>query len=192
MAVLSDMGVYGTGKEILQPFLSNRFRVEFMGLQDTEYLTMQVITADRPKLQFEEVILDRYNSRAYIAGKHTFEPVNIVFETDVGTKVMNAIQQQLEHQQRLIAMQSATLMPANRAGGRYKFTTNIIQLDGGSTEYEKWYLEGCWFQNVDWGNLDYSASESVKATATIRFDHARQELMGQEYSAVVESYGTAP
>ena len=153
---------------------------------------MQVVTADRPKLSFEEVTLDRYNSRAYIAGKHTFETINVTFECDVGGKVMESIQSQLEHQQRLIGMSSATLMPANRAGGRYKFTTNIKQLDGASTIYELWMLEGCWFQNVDWGDLDYAASETVKAVATIRYDHARQLVSGTEYSAVVEPYGIAP
>lgn len=192
MAILTDMGVNGTGTEILQPYLKNRFRVEFLGLESNEYLTMQVVTADRPKLSFEEVTLDRYNSRAYIAGKHTFETINVTFECDVGGKVMEAIQSQLEHQQRLIGMGSAPLMPANRAGGRYKFTTNIKQLDGGSTIYELWMLEGCWFQNVDWGDLDYAASETVKAVATIRYDHARQLVTGDEYSAVVEPYGIAP
>lgn len=192
MAILTDMGVNGTGTEILQPYLKNRFRVEFLGLESNEYLTMQVVTADRPKLSFEEVTLDRYNSRAYIAGKHTFETVNVTFECDVGGKVMEAIQSQLEHQQRLIGMGSAPLMPANRAGGRYKFTTNIKQLDGGNTVYELWMLEGCWFQNVDWGDLDYAASETIKAVATIRYDHARQLVTGDEYSAVVEPYGIAP
>lgn len=192
MAILTDMGVNGTGTEILQPYLKNRFRVEFLGLESNEYLTMQVVTADRPKLSFEEVTLDRYNSRAYIAGKHTFETINVTFECDVGGKVMEAIQSQLEHQQRLIGMGSAPLMPANRAGGRYKFTTNIKQLDGGSTIYELWMLEGCWFQNVDWGDLDYAASETIKAVATIRYDHARQMVTGDEYSAVVEPYGIAP
>lgn len=192
MAILSDMGVYGTGKEILQPYLKNRFRVEFLGLQENNYLTMMVVTADRPKLGFEEIQLDRYNSRAYIAGKHQFETTNITFECDVGGKVMRAIQNQLEHQQRLIGMQPAQLMPANRAGGRYKFTTLMSQLDGGSTVYEQWHLEGCWFSNIDWGDLDYAASETIKAVATIRYDHARQNILGQEYSAVVESRGTAP
>ena len=35
-------------------------------------------------------------------------------------------------------------------------------------------MEGCWLQNVDWGDLDYSSSEAVSITLTIRYDHARQ------------------
>ena len=185
MAVLGDMGIAGQGDEILQPMLKNRFRVEFNGLGNAEYLTLQVVTADRPKIEFEEVTLDRYNSRAYIAGKHSFETVNIVFESDIGGGVLAAIQDQLEHQQRLIGMDSKRLMPTARSGGRYKFRTKIIQLDGDSVPLETWFLEGCFLKNVDWGDLDYTASEPVKVTATIRYDLARQQITGIKESAVI-------
>ncbi len=184
MAVLKDMGINGNGDEILQPMLKNRFRVEFRGIGDGEFLTLQAITVDRPKLSFEEVVLDRYNSRAYIAGKHTFETINIVFEADIGGGVLRALQDQLEFQQKLIGMDSRTLMPASRSGGRYKFSTIIKQLDGDAEVFETWYLDGCFLQNVDWGDLDYSASETLKVTATIRFDHARQDITGIKESAV--------
>ncbi len=184
MAVLKDMGINGNGDEILQPMLKNRFRVEFRGIGDGEFLTLQAITVDRPKLSFEEVVLDRYNSRAYIAGKHTFETINIVFEADIGGGVLRALQDQLEFQQKLIGMDSRTLMPASRSGGRYKFSTIIKQLDGDAEVFETWYLDGCFLQNVDWGDLDYSASETLKVTATIRFDHARQNITGIKESAV--------
>lgn len=185
MAVLTDMGVRGGNNEILQPMLKNRFRVEFNGIGNSEFLTLQVVTADRPKLSFEEITLDRYNSRAYIAGKHTFETVNIVFEADIGGGVLTALQDQLEHQQKLIGMGARLRMPAATSGSRYKFTTKILQLDGDDTVFETWYLEGCFLQNVDWGDLDYAASETIKVTATIRFDHARQDIGGQNESAVV-------
>lgn len=184
MAVLKDMGINGNGDEILQPMLKNRFRVEFRGIGDAEFLTLQAITVDRPKISFEEVTLDRYNSRAYIAGKHTFDPINVVFETDIGGGVLRAIQDRLEFQQKLIGMDSRTLMPAARSGGRYKFQTIIDQLDGDSTIFETWYLDGCFLQKVDWGDLDYTSSESLKVTATIRFDHARQLVAGIKESAV--------
>lgn len=191
MAVLTDMGVKGAGNEILQPMLKNRFRVEFNGIGDDEVLTLQVITVDRPKLSFEEVTLDRYNSRAYIAGKHTFEAISVVFEADIGGGVLRAIQDQLEKQQKLIGMASAKVMPASRSGSRYKFGMKILQLDGDVGEdddsdsvFEVWYIDGCFLQNVDYGDLDYAASETIKVTATVRFDHARQRITGSSEKAV--------
>lgn len=191
MAVLTDMGVKGAGNEILQPMLKNRFRVEFNGIGDDEVLTLQVITVDRPKLSFEEVALDRYNSRAYIAGKHTFETISVVFEADIGGGVLRAIQDQLEKQQKLIGMAPAKVMPASRSGSRYKFGMKILQLDGDVAEddnddsvFEVWYIDGCFLQNVDYGDLDYAASETIKVTATVRFDHARQRITGKSEKAV--------
>ena len=133
MAVLSDMGIVPGENEILMPMLKNRFLIEFIGIDIDQRLKMQVIQADRPKLSFEEITLDRYNSRGYIAGKHTFETINVTFESDVGGQVLTAIQKQLEHQQRLIGWDGAETMSANRHAGRYKFTTNIQQLTGEGT-----------------------------------------------------------
>lgn len=186
MALLIDMGVVGGGIEILQPMLKNRFIVEFQGLADNaEALTLQVISVDRPKVGFEEVTLDRYNSRAYVAGKHSFETITMTFEADIGGGVAAAIQEQLEFQQRLIGNSAAPRMPTSRSGGRYKFSTVIKQLDGGTTVFEKWNLFGCWLTRVDYGDLDYAASETIKITATLRFDHATQDITGISESAVV-------
>lgn len=177
MAVLADMGVLGDGAEILQPMLKNRFRVDFFGIgTDSQVLTVQVVTVDKPKMSFEEVVLDRYNSRGYLAGKHTFETISIVLESDIGGGVARVIREQLEQQQKIIGMNPAPRMPAARAGNDYKFGIAIRQLDGDEYAYESWYLDGCWIQNADNGDLDYATSEQVKITLTIRFDHARQDI----------------
>ena len=184
MALLTDMGVIGNGDEIIQPMIKNRFRVQFRGMGNAEFLTLQVITIDRPKLGFDEIVLDRYNSRAYIPGKHQFETINVSFEADIGGGVYKALQDQLEHQQKLIGMDPRRLMPTARSGGRFKFQTKLLQLDGDSTVFETWYLDGCYLSNVDWGDWDYTASETVKINVTLRFDHARQDIDGIKESAV--------
>lgn len=183
MALVTDMGVYGGAGEILQPMLKNRFRIEFFGIgagesQNATALTIQAITADRPKLSFEEITLDRYNSRAYIPGKHTFETTTIVFESDIGGGVINTLKEQLEQQQKIIGMTSKARLPPAPSGASLKFATAISQLDGDDHAYEIWYLEGCWIQNIDYGDLDYAASETIKISVTLRYDHARQDTSG--------------
>lgn len=211
MATLQNMGLELEGAEILQPMLKNRYRVEFVGFKDADpntqigsslrqtNLTIQVVTVDLPKLSFEEVTLDRYNSKAYVAGKHTFEAVNIVFEADVGGQVHRAIRGQLEAQQRLIGMQSAYAMGANRAASNFKFGMKIEHLDGGwgtgsePTERHKlavWYMDGCWLQNVDFGDLDFAANETSKITATVRYDHARLDIISRSVESAIG--GAAP
>lgn len=178
MAIITDMGVV-EGQGILQPKLRHKWRLEFIGLDgDSQSLKVQAITCELPKLEFEDVQLDRYNSRGWVAGKHVFQPVTAVFESDVGGTVATTIQRQLERVQKIIAVTPAPLLPSTMAGQDYKFSTRIELLDGNVTVLESWALEGCYFNNVDFGDLDYSVSESLKITATIRYDHARQLITG--------------
>jgi hypothetical protein len=184
MATLSQAGIAGVGNGILHPKHKNRWRVLFTGLGGNlgasagvpNDLSMQVITVTRPSLSFEEIQLDRYNSRAYVGGKHTFEACQMTVEDDVTNKATNAIQTQLERQQRLIGATGPWLNTEATAFG-YKFGMTLEMLDGNETVVEGWKYEGCFLQAVDWTDLDYSTGEKVTITLTVRFDHVRQLLI---------------
>lgn len=182
MATIANLGNTITLPSIYQPKLRNKWRLTFVGLGGGYatgiYLTVQAVSADRPKVGFETVELNRYNTKAYVAGKYTFEPINVVFEDDIYGAASGAIQTQLETQENLIAYTSAPLMPSAQAGQDYKFALRMDMLDGNEVVLESWSIEGCWFSNVDYGDLDYSASEQVRINTTIRYDHARQILTG--------------
>lgn len=199
MAVLADMGVTQGAGGIIMPLLKNKWRVEFYNIGGTrggqggnnaaDVLTLQAVTGDRPKLRFEEIQLDRYNSRGWIAGKHTWEPVNFTFEADVGGRVARVLHEQLEKQQNLISPASGRVMNTAATGEQYKFAMVVSMLDGDITPLEQWAYEGVWIQNIDYGDLDYAASEALKIPVTFRFDHARQLILGQSGKA---TGGTAP
>lgn len=180
MATINDIGIPGVGTGILQPKLKNRWRVTFANLgagADSQPLSMQAINITRPVLSFEEVQLDRYNSRIWVAGKHMFEPMTITFEDDISGTASAVIQAQLQEQQHLIGAEGPFLA-AGTEGSLYKFVTYLDLLDGGTdTVVEKWSVEGCFIQNIDYTDLDYAASEAVQITVTIRYDHARQDVL---------------
>lgn len=184
MATLSQVGIAGVGNGILHPKHKNRWRCIFVGLGGTlganagvpNELSMQVVTVTRPSLSYEDVQLDRYNSRAYVAGKHTFEPCNMTVEDDMTNKATNAIQTQLESQQRLIGATGPWLNTEATAFS-YKFGMQLEMLDGNEAVVEQWKYEGCYLSAVDWTDLDYSTGEKVTINLTVRFDHARQILI---------------
>ena len=183
MGTLSQVGIAGLGNGILQPKAKNRWRVLFTGLGGSagassgvpNDLSIQVITATRPSLSYEEIQLDRYNSRVYVAGKHTFEPTTLTVEDDITNRASHAIQTQLEMQQRLVGATGPWLNAAPTAFS-YKFGMQLEMLDGNEAVVEAWKYEGCFIQNCNWGDVDYSSGEAVKIDLTIRFDHARQVL----------------
>jgi len=179
MATINDIGIPGVGTGILQPKLKNHWRVTFANLGsgiDSQPLSMQAINVTRPILNFEEVQLDRYNSRAWVAGKHMFEPMTMTFEDDISGSASRVLQAQLQEQQWLIGSEGPFLAKASE-GSIYKFVTYLDLLDGNEGEVEKWAVEGCWIQNIDYTDLDYAASEAVQITVSIRYDHARQDIV---------------
>lgn len=178
MSTVSDMGIPGVGSGILQPKLKNRWRVTFANLGggvNSQPVSMQATTVSRPKLSFSPVELHRYNSKAWVAGKHEFEDCNLTIEDDVSSTATGVIQEQLQKQQWLIGAEGAFL-GASGEGSLYKFVTYLDMLDGHQTNIERWILEGCWIQSADWSDLDYASSDAVTISLVLKYDHARQDL----------------
>lgn len=192
MAILSQTGIPASGNGILAPKLKHRWQVRFINIAQAaglngKDLTAQAINVTRPQMDFEEVQLDRYNSRAWVAGKHTWSSMNLTIEDDITGLASRVIQGQLETQQRLIGADSANgqwLNAAPTASG-YKFGMKLELLDGNESVVEVWVYEGCFIQSIDYNDLDYAASDAAQITLTVRFDHARQELAGQGYGTAI-------
>ena len=180
MSTLLDVGIPGIGSGILHPKHKNRWRVTFANLGggvDSQPMSMQATKISRPSLTFNEVTLHRYNSTGYVAGKHQWEAMKITVQDDVSSSASAVIQAQLQKQQWLIGSEGQWLATAPE-GSLYKFVCYLDQLDGNDQVIEKWTIEGSWIQNAVWGELDYSTGDAVEIDLTIRFDHARQSLVG--------------
>lgn len=201
MAVdLSKFNVPGGSTGVLvQPKLSYRFRVVFnnFGNGDTLELTSQVVSATRPSLTHDDVTVDVYNSRIFLAGKHTWDPITVTVKDDVTGKVAQAIAAQMQKQVDHANQSSAT------SGIGYKFGMTITNLDGGNgTEQplDFWELAGCYIQNVNYGENNYSTSDPLNITIAIKFDNANHNVMGNDALAMgtvdatagPASGGTAP
>lgn len=175
MGALSKFGVpTGDGGAVIMPKLSYRFRVTFNnigGQTNSKALTHQIVSVTRPTLSHEPITLDVYNSRVYLAGKHTWEPITIVVRDDVDGEVISfvdkQVQNQIDHND-----QSAPL-----AGAQYKFSTVIETLDGTNVANEAgtldtWTLSGCFITNVGYGENDYANSSPMTVSMTIQYDNA--------------------
>lgn len=184
MATLSQVGIAGVGNGVLHPKHKNKWRALFTGLGGVlgsnsgvpNDLSLQVVMFTRPSLTYEEIQLDRYNSRVYVAGKHSFEACQMTVEDDVTNRAANAIQTQLERQQRLIGV-TGPWLNTEATAFTYKFGMVLEMLDGNEAVVESWKYEGCFLQSVNWGEVDYTTGEKMTIALTVRFDHARQVLV---------------
>lgn len=189
MADLTQFGVpTAGGNAMVMPKLQYRFRVQLynfgQGNGSTLELTQNVISVTRPSLTHDEVTLDAYNSKVYLAGKHTWEPITLTVRDDINNTVTKQIAQQLQKQLNQ-GLQSAPV-----AGRDYKFGLVIEQLDGSQpgTVLETWSLNGCFIQNANYGENNYATSDVMQITLQIRFDaadiHSTEQLSASENGAL--------
>ena len=113
---------------LLMPKLQYRFRaiLENFGVSTPRSeLTKQIMDITRPDLNFEQITLDVYNSRVYMAGKHTWNPITINIRDDVNNAVTKLVGEQIQKQFDFFEQSSAA------SGIDYKFTARVEMLDGG-------------------------------------------------------------
>lgn len=147
---------------------------------------MQVINTTLPNITWEEVVLNRYNATAYVAAKHSWEPLSTTVEDDITGLASQVIEAQMETQQRLIGSDlDGRWLNSAATGSDYKFAAQLDELDGDEGVVSTWILEGCWLPNVDFGDRDTSASEAATITFTIRYDHARHVSSGAGYGTAL-------
>jgi len=174
-------GDSASNQGLLMPKLQYRFRVslENFGVSTpTTELTKQVIDVTRPNVSFEQMTIDVYNSRVYLAGKHTWEPITLNLREDVTNEVQKLVGEQLQKQFDFYEQSSAA------SGQDYKFTTRIEILDGGNgandvSVLETFELYGCYVESANYNSLAYSNStDPVSVTLAIRYDNAIQTPQG--------------
>ena len=161
---------------LLMPKLQYRFRVslENFGVSTpTTELTKQVVDVTRPTVAFEPMEIHAYNSKAYLAGKHTWSPITLNLREDINNNVQKLVGEQLQKQFDFMEQSSPV------SGQDYKFVTRIEVLDGGNGVYtpnvlETFELYGCFVTNANYNTLAYQNNEPVSVTLEIQYDNAIQ------------------
>lgn len=178
---------------LLMPKLKFRFRVTFLNFgvtQPSTELTKQVIDFKRPSLSFQEIPIEIYNSRVYLAGKPTWAEVNCTLRDDATGEVTKRVGEQMQKQFDFFEQSSAS------SGIDYKFTTVLEILDGGNgannpTILETWEMYGCYLSTTDYGDNNYGTNEPMTVALTIRYDNALQTPTGSGIGApVTRTLGT--
>ena len=173
-------GDSASNQGLLMPKLQYRFRVslENFGVSTpTTELTKQVVSVSRPTVAFEPITLDVYNSKAYLAGRHTWNPIQLTLREDVNNNVQKLVGEQIQKQFDFYEQSSAA------SGQDYKFTTRIEILDGGNgantpTVLETFELYGCFVTNANYNELAYANNEAVTVTLEMQYDNAIQTPQG--------------
>ena len=182
----------GSNSSLLMPKLQYRFRVFLdnfgtTGAADgTREMSRQVVDVTRPNLSFEQMTIEAYNSRTYLAGKHTWDPITLTLREDANNNVQKVVGQQIQRQFDFYEQSSAV------ASGTYKFQTRIEILDGGNGAnganiIDRFHLVGCYVESANYNTLSYATNEPVTTTLSIRYDNAIQFGADEDFIGIGSS-----
>jgi len=182
----------GSNSSLLMPKLQYRFRVLLDnfgttgGPDGTREISRQVVDVTRPNVSFEKMTIEAYNSKTYLAGKHTWEPITLTLREDANNNVQKVVGQQLQKQFDFFEQSSAV------SSGTYKFQTRIEILDGGNgangaNVIDRFQLVGCYLESANYNSLAYATNEAVTTTLSIRYDNAIQFGADESFEGIGEA-----
>lgn len=162
-------------------------------------LRLNCSKASRPKISFEETEVKRINGSIYLAGKPKFEALEITFydslkftkDTTVGMdNTVPTASDVIEQWRELIYQPNkgdAFGSVGNYKGFAYLHMlapvvmqptaedANVNLVDFNTTDdaiAQSWLYQGLFPQNIQYGDVDYGASDVQEITVTFRYDRA--------------------
>jgi hypothetical protein len=122
-------------------------------------------TAARPQLTFDETVIDYINTKRYVSGKQTWNPIAITTHDPIAPSASQKIMDwvRINYEPLTGRMGYATY---------YKKNISLKLLDPQGTVVQLWDIIGAWPQDVNFGDLDYASSDNTEISFTLRFDNA--------------------
>jgi len=147
-----------------EPKLKNRFIMQIDGIN--AYL---IKSMNRPSIESDEVVLEHMNVTRYVKGKGRWQTLQITMYDPIVPSAASAVIEwvRLHHE-------SATGRDGYQDFYKKNVTFNVLGPVGDIVE--KWTLYGTMIQDASFGDLDFSASEPVEITLTLRYDYAILEF----------------
>jgi hypothetical protein len=193
MALLNNMGIGPIGAEDIvfkrkfrwTMFLTNQ-EGNAVGSDDGRMWYVRI--ANRPTLTTEETEINHLHEKHWISGKPTWENITLtiydVKKDDQTQPFDSASASEFALHKWLNTVWRFAKNDSNVVTGGYNFldmgdhdaefkrNMTLYMLDGHGSVMETWWLIGAWPQTVNWGDLDYSSSDTADVEVTVRFDRA--------------------
>tara|TARA_R110002012_G_scaffold48388_1_gene126101 strand:- start:109 stop:597 length:489 start_codon:yes stop_codon:yes gene_type:complete len=143
-----------------EPKLKNRFIMQIDGIN-----AFLIKTMNRPSIESDEVILEHMNTTRYVKGKSRWQPLEITLYDPI---VPSASQQVIEW----IRLHHESVTGRDGYADFYKKNIVFNVLDPVGATVEEWELKGAYIQSANFGDLDFSSSDPVEISLTLRYDYA--------------------
>ena len=143
-----------------EPKTQNRFIMYIEGVP--AYL---IKAANRPQIQFEEIVLDHINVKRYIKGKGAWQPIDIVLYDPVVPSGAQAVME-------WVRLHKESVTGRDGYSDFYKKDVTFNVLGPVGDKVEEWTLKGSYISDANFGEMDWSSNEPTDITLTLRYDYA--------------------
>lgn len=162
---------------MIQPHVKNKYRVLFYNFgamgETAEAISLNTNSVTIPTLTHQSHEVHSYNSIGYYAGKAVWGTSSLVVRDAADGTVMNHIGAQLQRQ--MDHYNQTTYLSA----ADYKFKMIIQILSGGhDVAMRNIHLCGCFLESAEQESLDYTTSDMVTWSMTVRPDNVIIEGQG--------------
>jgi hypothetical protein len=134
--------------------------------------------AARPNISFEETELNFLNDKTWIPGKATWESITVTYMDVAGNLSGDAAGGNLalyDWLTNVFDFTSPTRKFMNSKRSTYTGTAELTLWDGCGSRLEVWRLLDAWPQAINFGDLDYSSSDTVDIELTMRYSQVSFE-----------------
>ena len=143
-----------------EPKLQNRFILTIDGVP-----SYTIKASGRPQIQFEEVELRHMNVSRYVAGKGTWQPLDITLYDPIVPSAAQAVMEWVR-----LSHESVTGRDGYSDFYKKDITLNVLGPVGDIVE--EWTMKGAWIQTATFNDLDWATNDPVEVTLTLRYDYA--------------------
>ena len=143
-----------------EPKLQNRFILTIDGVP-----SYTIKASGRPQIQFEEVELRHMNGSRYVAGKGTWQPLDITLYDPIVPSAAQAVME-------WIRLSHESVTGRDGYADFYKKDVVINTLGPVGDKIEEWSLKGAWIQAANFGELSFENVAPVEIVCTLRYDYA--------------------
>ncbi len=124
-----------------------------------------VKTMARPSIQFETITLDHINTKRYVKGKATWQPISITLYDPI---VPSAAQATMEW----VRLHHESVTGRDGYSDFYKKDITFNVLGPVGDKVEEWTLKGAYIQTAKFSDMDYTGEDLATVDLTLTYDYA--------------------
>ena len=143
-----------------EPKLQNRFILTIDGVP-----SYTIKASGRPQIQFEEVELRHMNVSRYVAGKGTWQPLDITLYDPIVPSGAQAVME-------WVRLHHESVTGRDGYSDFYKKDVTFNTLGPVGDKVEEWTLKGAFISAATFGDMDWATEDPVNIELTLKYDYA--------------------